>query len=244
MFLNDGQGHFVDATTAQIGDEGPAFSVSVGDIDNDGDLDLFQPGGSSPIAGFRSLMLLNLGDAQFIDVTEGVGLGLDVIGTNASGTAFADIDNDGDLDLIIGVATSGPSPNFLFLNDGSGTFSDVTTSSGIEDTGPWVALGDYDEDGFVDLSVGAIFSGRTAFYRNNRNDNHWLRVELVGTESNRSAIGARLFATSGDLEQMREIVGGVGRSQDEKVSHFGLGERTQVDRLENPLAFRSGGRAL
>ena len=232
LFLNDGQGRFVDATTGEIDDEGAAFNVSVGDIDNDGDLDLFQPGGSSPVEGFRSLMLLNLGDAQFLDVTEGVGLSLQLLGTNAGGTAFVDIDNDGDLDLIIAVASG---RNFLFLNDGSGIFTEATTSSGIEDVGPYVALGDYDEDGFIDLSVGSLTGlsrGRTALYRNNGNDNHWLRVELVGTESNRSAIGARLFATSGDLEQMREIIGGLGRSQDEKVAHFGLGERTQVDRLE------------
>jgi len=69
-------------------------------------------------------------------------------------------------------------------------------------------------------------------HRNNGNENHWLRVELVGTESNRSGIGARVIATSGDLQQMREILGGRGNNQDEMVAHFGLSSRTQVDQLE------------
>ena len=64
------------------------------------------------------------------------------------------------------------------------------------------------------------------------NDYHWLRVELVGIQSNRYGIGARLFATAGDLRQMREILGGLGYYQDELVAHFGLGPRTQVDQLE------------
>ena len=252
LFLNDGQGRFIDATHGEIADEGAAFSVSVGDIDNDGDLDLFQPAGSSPATGFRSLMLLNLGDAQFLDATEGLGLGLEVLGTNAAGSAFADFDNDGDLDLFIGISgrISNGEPifcNLLLLNDGSGFFTEATASLGIEDFAPYVAIADYDEDGLVDILISStsrenISRGRVALYRNNglsqtadavaRHNHHWLRIELVGIESNRSAIGARLFATAGDLQQMREILGGLGRSQDEKVAHFGLGEHTQVDRLE------------
>ena len=181
LFLNDGQGLFVDATTAEIGDVGDTFSLTVGDIDNDGDLDLII-GVSISAAGVRSL---------------------------------------------------------LFLNDDSGTFSDASVSSGFGDSGGIVggvvSLGDYDEDGFVDIAGDRPFradSGPTALYRNNGNSNHWLRVELVGIQTNRSSIGTRVFATAGDLTQMREILGGVGRSQDEKVAHFGLGGHTLVNRLE------------
>ncbi len=250
LFLNDGQGRFVDATHSEIADEGAAFSVSAGDIDNDGDLDLFQPAGSSPETGFRSLLLLNRGTGEFLDITENAGLGVDVLGTSVVGSAFADFDNDGDLDLFIGLSSDIVNGelifhNLLLLNDGSGVFTEASASLGIEDIAPYVALADYDEDGFVDLLVSStsrdnISRGLVALYRNNgltangveRHRHHWLRIELVGIESNRSGIGARLFATSGDLEQMREILGGLGRSQDEKIAHFGLGERTQVDRLE------------
>jgi len=232
LFLNDGAGGFRDATIGDIADEGEAFSLAVGDIDNDGDLDIFQGAGGSNEMGFRSLLLLNLGEGEFIDVTEGVGLGVEVVGSSVDGVAFADVDNDGDLDLIMGISIKEDWGYRLLLNDGTGTFADHTAASGIEDYGPYVAIGDYDEDGFVDLLYASFNRNLTALYRNNGNGNHWLRVELVGIESNRRGIGSRLLATSGDLEQMREILGGRGRQEDERIAHFGLGARTRVDRLE------------
>lgn len=140
LFINDGQGGFQDATTDEIGDAGEAFSIAIGDINNDGDLDIFQ-GAEGRGAQDRSLMLLNLGEGQFLDVTEGVGLG--VLGTDTSGTGFADIDNDGDVDLVIGQSTKESGrENFLFLNDGTGVFIDATASSGIEDFGGYLAWGE------------------------------------------------------------------------------------------------------
>ena len=232
LFLNDGQGRFLDATTGEIGDAGEAFAMATGDIDNDGDLDIFQGSGGSGAEG-RSLMLLNLGDGQFLDVTDNVGVGLDLLGRDTVGTGFADIDNDGDLDLVIGHSIKGSETlNFVLLNDGTGVFVDATAGSGINESGGYLAFGDFDEDGFVDLLYSTFEREITALYRNNGNKNHWLRVELVGIASNRDGIGARLIATSGDLVQMREILGGVGRQQDEKVAHFGLAQHTRVDRLE------------
>ena len=89
------------------------------------------------------------------------------------------------------------------------------------------AFGDYDGDGFVDM-----ISSERRLYHNRGNENHWLRVQLVGTRSNRTGIGARLVATSGDLIQTREILGGNGFTQDDVFAHFELGMRTMVDRLE------------
>ncbi len=235
LFLSDGQGGFVDATTSEIADEGLAFDLAVGDIDNDGDLDIFQTATADDIeAGSRNLMFLNLGDGQFLDVTEGVGLGVSILGSSAIGAVFADVDNDADLDLVIGISQTRSGPeNFLLLNDGSGIFTDATNQSGIDEIGGDLAFGDFDEDGFVDLFYPSLTRlGRASFYRNNGNNNHWLRVELIGIESNRNGIGARLFAHAGDLRQMREILGGLGRQQDEKVAHFGLARHTRVDRLE------------
>ena len=198
LFLSDGQGGFVDATTSEIADEGLAFDLAVGDIDNDGDLDIFQTATADDIeAGSRNLMFLNLGDGQFLDVTEGVGLGVSILGSSAIGAVFADVDNDADLDLVIGISQTRSGPeNFLLLNDGSGIFTDATNQSGIDEIGGDLAFGDFDEDGFVDLFYPSLTRlGRASFYRNNGNNNHWLRVELIGIESNRNGIGARLFAT-------------------------------------------------
>jgi len=233
LFLNDGAGGFQDATSGEIGDEGEAFSIAVGDIDNDLDLDIFQAAGGLWDLGFRSLMLLNLGEGQFLDVTEALGLGVGVLGSNTDGTAFADVDNDGDLDLVIGrTQKESGSENLLMLNDGTGSFVDHTASSGIGNIGGYIGVGDYDEDGFVDLVYATFWLEVTALYRNNGNENHWLRVELVGIESNRDGIGSRVLAMSGELQQMREILGGRGRVENERVAHFGLGDRTRVDRLE------------
>ncbi|MEW6753111.1 MAG: FG-GAP-like repeat-containing protein [Candidatus Latescibacterota bacterium] len=234
LFLSDGEGGFRDATTDEIGDEGTAFGVAVGDIDNDGDLDLFQAaGGHTPgwEVSDRSLLLLNLGAGEFVDITEGAGLAGRLTETEANGPILGDLDNDGDLDLLIG------SPHYLFLNDGTGFFIDETSRSGIL-RGAWSPfLADYDRDGFLDvcLAFARVGSRTTRFgglYHNQGNGNHWLEVEPVGVRSNRSGIGARVIATSGTLRQTREILGGTGFSQEEMMAHFGLGERTTVDQLE------------
>ena len=225
LFLNDGKGIFVDATSGDIPHLGEAFGVAAGDIDNDGDLDLFLAanGGSRQE---RSTLLLNLGEGEFLDVTEAVGLGAFADQAFSGGCfSLADIDNDGDLDLL-----SGMSPDVrLFANDGGGVFTNASAQAGIPGGGIF-ALGDFDLDGFLDVAGGGW--GGSSLYRNNGNGNHWLIVEPVGRESNRTGIGARVIATSGELTQVREVFGGVGYSQDEMIAHFGLGGRMQVDRLE------------
>ena len=215
LFLNDGQGRFVEATNEDLGDPGQAFDVAVGDFDNDGDLDLFQATGGLSQED-RSLVLLNLGEGEFLDVTEAVGI--NIVG-DAQDTGFGDIDGDGDLDLTLG------QPRTVFRNDG-GLFVDITDQAYNGDFGPPVAFWDYDLDGHLDGQ------GYQARFLNNGSDFHTLQVELVGIESNRNGIGARLIATAGELVQMREILGGRGFNQDEMVAHFGLGEGAVVERLE------------
>ncbi|MEW6755240.1 MAG: FG-GAP-like repeat-containing protein [Candidatus Latescibacterota bacterium] len=223
LFLNDGHGGFRDATTGDVGDPGLAFGATVGDVDNDGDLDIFQASGGFGSAGAasRSLLLANLGGGYFADVTESVGLG-NLKASQVQGPSLADIDNDGDLDLVTA------EPYLLYLNDGEGVFVEATSRSGI--TPPpsdyyTTAVGDYDLDGFLDLWGGTL-------YRNNGNANHYLRVELVGAQSNRGGVGATLVAVAGELRQRRDLLAGNGLTQDEPVVHFGLGQRTRVDRLE------------
>lgn len=230
LFLSDGQGRFRDATTAAISDSGDAFGLAVGDINNDGRIDLFQPAGGGTNPG-HSPLLLNLGGGEFVDVAGSAGLS-DLGSIPINDAVFADIDNDGDLDLVIA------NPPRLYLNNGDATFVDASSHFGVAGA-PWgkrtLCVGDYDADGCLDVAYGMDVAGLGRFgglYRNNGNANHWLRVELVGTRSNRSAIGARLSAVSGDLTQTRQILGGRGYEQDELVAHFGLGDRVRVDRLE------------
>ena len=230
LFLNDGEGHFSDATSSEIGHPGDAFGVAIGDIDNDGDLDIFQAAGGAWQTE-RSVLLLNLGEAVFLDATEL--WGLSALGDeSALAPSFADIDNDGDLDLLIA------DPGFLFLNNGEGLFEDKTPQWGVaDDVGGTLSLSDYNRDGFLDIWFGDDddYEQSPSFgrlYLNNGNGNHWLQVELAGVESNRNGIGTRLWAHSGDLRQMREITAGNGFYQDEMIAHFGLGQHTQLDELE------------
>ena len=222
LFLNNRQGGFRDATMGDVADTSQAFGVAVGDIGNDGRLDIFQAAGgvSGSNLPFRSLLLQNLGDGNFLDILEGAGLEA-LQAVNAESPGLADVDNDGDLDLVISA------PRTLFLNTGTG-FAEATDRAGFGPRaggGNYLALADFDRDGFVDLLTQGIL------YRNNGNDNHWLSVDPVGTASNRDGIGVRVRAVVGELRQTREIMGGNGFNQDPKVAHFGLGDRARVDSL-------------
>ena len=233
LFFNNADGTFRDGTTDEIGDLGKAHGVAVGDIDNDGDLEIFQATGGSfaILGGFpqRAPMLLNLGAGEFLDVTEGVGLS-PLRGIATTKPHLEDLDNDGDLDLLV------TDPGFIFLNNGAGEFVDWTDRTGIYRQGEIESLGDYDQDGFIDLRLTEESPGEprvtSTIYRNNGNNNHWLRVDPVGTRSNRDGIGTRLIARAGDLTQTRQIIGGTGFFQPESIAHFGLGPHNKVDQLE------------
>jgi len=235
LFLSDGQGAFRDATVREITTEGAGAPATMGDLDNDGDLDLFAPSGRplDPGLEFRSLLLLNVGGGEFLDFTDAAGLAV-LSNVGAGAPYLRDLDNDGDLDLLIFGSALNRSPHFLFLNDGEGVFTEATPQLGIV-PGMWGSFGDPDRDGFLDL-----LEYGSPFYRNTGNAFHWTQVELVGVESNRNGIGARVLVTAGGVRQMREISGGTGfGGQEEMMAHFGLGQRTLVDELE--VRWPSGG---
>ncbi|MBT6627845.1 MAG: T9SS type A sorting domain-containing protein [Gemmatimonadetes bacterium] len=219
-----------------------------------------QGSGTGESLVFRPQLLLNLGGGEFLDITEGAGLDA-VTAVISLAPRFGDLDNDGDLDLLFtAISLAGEGVLYLlFLNEGDGTFTDASHRLDTDEAFVGLALGDYNLDGFLDLfypadkgrldrELGTVNSERgvgwgtdccrirrgnvSALFRNRGNDNHYLRVDLVGTNSNRDGIGARLVATAGDLVQTRQILGGDGYDQDEMIAHFGLGSRPRVDRLE------------
>jgi len=138
-------------------DKDPRFFAgggAAGDIDNDGDIDLFITRGDT----LPNLLYINDGTGNFFDEASRAGLALPSGGSanyKLSGPSLADLDGDGFLDLFIGGVDGDPS--LLFKNNGDGTFSDVTAESGLTAMTSVntisSALGDYDQDGDLDLAL-------------------------------------------------------------------------------------------
>ncbi len=214
-----------------------------GDYDNDGLFDLFVVN-----LGERNFLYHNNGDGTFTEVSDPIVIGgpsgwFD-IGNASAACAWGDYDNDGFLDLFVTDASvSAPWVNFIYHNNGDGTFTKIVDGSPVNEFsgtygGGWV---DYDNDGFLDLFASRHQGGGNALYHNNGNSNGWLKVKLIGTVSNRSAIGAKVrvkaFYRGAYRWQIRQITGGAGwPSNNELNAHFGLGDATNVDtvRIEWP----------
>lgn len=170
--------------------------------------------------------------------------------------AAADYDNDMDMDLYL-VCRDGVSnlPNIFYENQGDGTFVAIEAETGAEGPvgvgggqGESVAIADYDVDGFMDIFVTnglnlypeqPLFESRGGpdkLFRNKGNANRWIQIDLVGIDSNRSSIGAKVYATAGGKTQLREQNGGYHRwSQNHQRIHFGLASNATVDlRIEWP----------
>lgn len=128
---------------------------------------------------------------------------------------------------------NGNERNCLFRNNGDGTFTDVgyiDEADRIED-GRGLAILDYNEDGQLDVALRNYLSP-AQLLRNTGGMNHWLQVQLVGTQSNRDAVGARIAIVAGGRTQVREVHCGSGFvSASSLVQHFGLGPVTHVDSL-------------
>jgi hypothetical protein len=242
-FLEVGEAHGVshDPTLAAPGTGilgGNTFGADWGDVDNDGDLDLFATDIAHPRYqpwSDKSRFLENGGppDFLFTDIRKEAGIHYDEGDVNVS---FADYDNDGDLDMLVTSLYTGHYAT-LYRNDGYRHFTDVTFESGIRVhdsvSNVWT---DIDQDGDLDVVV-ADREGPdyVHLFRNAQvNANHWLELWLVGTTSNRSAIGARVKLQSDAKTQIREVKAGGGHAgnQSSLQVHFGLGTSTAPLSLE------------
>ena len=187
------------------------------------------------------------GGGNYVDVAAQSGVGLASKDKLGFGCLFLDADLDGALDLAVvnghiddtvrnvrGVGYAQPPQ--LFLNDGQGKFRDVAGEVGDGFVQPKVgrglAYGDFDRDGDLDLLI-TTNNGSAYLYRNDQlAGNKSLRIRLVGTKSNRDAIGARVRIFLGETSQMRRVKGGSSYlSQSELPLTFGLGKREKIDRL-------------
>jgi hypothetical protein len=235
LFRNDGNLSFtrMDESALPVDATFP-MSVAWGDVDNDGDQDLY----AGNLYGMANNLYENLGDGTF-RVMNGGRATTDAGSSYA--VAFGDLDNDADLDLV--VANWGGASE-IYLNNGEGHF-EQTTSETFERSIHYassLALGDYDGDGDLDILIGnwpnhpgAGFEENVLIENRFANGN-WIRIALEGVTSNRSAIGALIVvetATDGETrQQIREVSTHSGwRSQGELTQHFGLGVATAVSKV-------------
>ena len=256
LYHNTGNGRFVDEAE-RFGMQHPieSFGAWFWDHDNDGNLDLFCAAYSTGIGDHAAWLLgvprphpetmrLWRGDGKggFTDVTAAMGLDIPALPMGAN---FGDLDNDGWLDFYLG--TGDPYyysllPNMLFHNRRGKGFADVTMSSGTGhlQKGHGTCFADLDDDGDLDLySIqGGAYPGdaaHNALFENPGAGNHWLAVQLQGTHSNRSAIGARIAATiveNGEERTVwREVGSGGCFGANPLRQHLGLGTATVVKTL-------------
>ncbi len=121
----------------------------------------------------------------------------------------------------------------LFRNNGDGTFTDVAyvNQADRNEDGRGVSIVDYDQDGQLDVIL-RNYKQPAQVLHNTGGANHWLALKLIGTRSNRDAVGARVTLTAGGQRQTREVhAGSAYLSGSSLVQHFGLGAQTHIDSL-------------
>ncbi|HYM60316.1 MAG TPA: CRTAC1 family protein [Thermoanaerobaculia bacterium] len=257
LYINQGDGTFVDmAEEAGVAEPWPTFASWFFDYDGDGHLDLLVTSHASPESVSHYLMTgtppplaenmrlyHNDGTGHFEDVTTKAGLRL---ACATMGANWGDLNNDGWPDFYLG--TGGPGldrlePNLLFINRGDGTFWNATyaTKTGYLQKGHGVAFGDLDGDGWqdfyaalggawpVDTWVNALHWNETG---RDHPERHFVKVVLRGHQSNSHGVGARVIATIGQRQIMREINGGNGFGVNPFLAEIGLGTATTIDALD------------
>jgi hypothetical protein len=220
------------------------MGIAIGDYDHNGTMDIFK----TNFAGDTSTLYANTGNGLCEDRTFAGGIGLNTRWLGW-GTSFVDLDNDGWLDLFLTNGHVYPEVRQLkteagyeqrkvvYRNLGNGRFADITEQLGPPVTDPkagrGAAFGDLDDDGQIDVAIANVNDLPDLYRLNGNKANHWVTLKLVGTSSNRNAIGARVHCVSGGVEQWQEVRGGgIYLSQNDFRVHFGLGAATRVDRLE------------
>ncbi len=200
----------------------------------------------------------NLGDGLFEDATYRSKISYATFHMSGFGARFMDYDNDGRRDLFMAnghvldniqvyhAETRYAESKLMFHNTGSGIFENVSDQLGPDFLLPRVsrgaAVGDFDNDGDLDILVSNNGQAPQLFRNDGGNANHWLQLFLIGTRSNRDAVGARVKLTAGDLVLYDERKGGMSyqSAQDPRL-HFGLGQRSTIDQVE--IKWPSGGLA-
>ncbi|MEM7298690.1 MAG: CRTAC1 family protein, partial [Bacteroidota bacterium] len=205
-----------------------AMCITVGDYDNDGDIDIYVT--NSPEG---NKMYRNLGDGTFEEVASELGLEVNQI---CWGSLWIDYNNDMWQDLYVCAIYNLGTTNWqnTMYKNVEGVFEDVSTTVVSNDvmTSFSVAQGDYNNDGFPDFVQNNQAPSSCALWRNGTGPNNWLKVSVEGVVSNKDAIGTRLDLYVNDISQVRTYQCGEGYlAQDSERKIFGLGSYDYVDSL-------------
>ncbi len=251
LFQNRGDGTFEEVgllagvSCSDTGKAEAGMGVAFADYDNDGRID-------ATVSNFQNetnTVYRNEGDNFFIDTTVLTGIAEHTHRYLGWGIGFFDYDNDGHKDIFVAnghtmdniaevdSATTAPQQNLLFRNLGNGQFANVTELMGsgfaLRKVSRAAAFGDYDNDGDIDILVTNWNQTADLLRNEGGNNNNWIQILAVGTQSNRSAIGARIKLVAGELTQYAEIQSsGSYLAFSDLRAHFGLKNAHTVDLVE------------
>ena len=217
-----------------IGEDAQAgMGIDIADIDRNGTWDLYisdLKNGGTPLEDKPWGNVLYLGHPRG-SYTDNSAESAGVTGDDSWGVNFFDADHDGDEDLFV-ATMSGSRIDMFFSNDGDGTFRNVAGQAGVRiPDGRGTAIADYDRDGDIDVAV-VNQAGSLQLFRNDTNLlGESLQFDLIGKDSNRSAIGTVIKVHANNSVLMRQVKGGSsGHSQNSLTVHFGLGKSARDEK--------------
>jgi enediyne biosynthesis protein E4 len=221
------------------------MGVDAADATGDGRMDLIVTHLDMQLVRFYR----NLGNGNFEDATLRSKIAYATFHMSGFGTRFMDYDNDGAPDIFMAnghvldnitryhADVQYAEPKLMFRNIGRGIFENVSNKLSADFQLPrvsrGVALGDFDNDGDLDILVNNNGQAPQLLRNDGGNANHWMQILLIGTKSNRDGVGARIKISAGDLVQTEQRKGGMSyQSAHDPRLHFGLGQHDHVDKIE------------